>query len=47
MIPKLREMLRAASDDLAFSSFSTKIHVVEDSFASQNLAAASSSYGLG
>ena len=47
MLPELRDMLRAASNDLAFSSFSTKTQIVEDSFASQNLAAASSSYRLG
>jgi predicted permease len=37
--PELREALRAASSDLAASTFSTMEQVVEDSFGSQNLAA--------
>jgi predicted permease len=37
--PELREALRAASPDLAASTFSTMNQVVEDSFGNQNLAA--------
>jgi predicted permease len=39
MIPELRDILRAASPDLASSTFSTMDQIVEDSFGSQNLAA--------
>ncbi len=40
MIPELRDILRATSPDLASSTFSTMDRIVEDSFGSQNLAAA-------
>lgn len=40
MIPELRDILRSTSPDLASSTFNTMDRIVEDSFGSQNLAAA-------